>query len=114
MKAHLVEVLLVLAVACGCAAHRYGRAIRAVNKDIELVNREPLVAPITSRVARIEYSAQDGRAVCLDKSGKPLVTLERQNDGRFKGEFTTEAGGFGGEGQYRLIHPFYVDAKDMF
>jgi hypothetical protein len=95
----------------------YARAIAAVNRQIEKINEEPKVIKTDQRVVRIEYSAQDGRVICFDKTGKGFLTLERRESGRFEGVFTTPAISFvfvkGHGAPASMSCPIYIEEKDL-
>lgn len=64
-------------------------AIRSLNQQIESfnANRQPDmgISPIEQRVARIKVDSEAGQIQCFDKKGHVLLTLQKQEDGRFKG-----------------------------
>ncbi|MCX6897369.1 MAG: hypothetical protein NT105_01595 [Verrucomicrobia bacterium] len=122
MKTHLIRAAMAalgmfLCAVVGGADQDYARAIAAVNRQIEKISEKPKVVKTYQRAVRIEYSAQDERVICFDKTGKAFLTLERRESGRFEGVFTTPAispfvkGGHGVRAS--MLCPIYLEEKDL-
>ncbi len=120
---------LILALLAGCstepavqapAPSAESVAIDSLNEQIEKFNAEDRpgnmgVSPIDQRAARIEHDPKLDQLTCFDKDDKPLLVLNREPDGRFKGTLEVEYHelvGSGPDGSHswgHIVAEFYVE-----
>ena len=127
-------IITLLIVISGCATVRNveqsavnpeeSDAITALNKQIEAFNAERTpstmgISPIDQRVARVRYNSKLDQVTSLTESGKVLLVLKREPDGRFKGILEVPYHQFVGsepDGSHTWGHvlaEFYLE-KEMF